>query len=96
LSVCSAKQKGYKRCANHAIKERQTMNEEKEPSNVVMLRPSTLQKACEEASATKPLTWVLVVLTPDEKVKVWGPEGFNLIEMLGMIEYSKSQMEQNI
>jgi hypothetical protein len=62
-------------------------------SNVVQLRKSSLRKAFEEAESIKLKTWVLVTLSEEDKLKVWGPEHFNFIEMLGMIEYAKMEME---
>ena len=72
------------------------MSDNKGTSNVITLRPSTLQKAYEEAASLKLKTWVMVALTTDDNLKVWGPERCNFIEMLGMIEYSKTQLEQEV
>lgn len=67
--------------------------------NVIYLKRSKVRDAIDELDALKARAWVAVAIIDngpdkDETIRVYGPEGFDFITMLGMIEYSKSQMEQ--
>ena len=63
-------------------------------SNVVQLRRSKLQEACDEIEKMKPDTWVVVGMSKDrEEVMVLGNDGFDMIEMYGMLEYAKTKIE---
>jgi len=63
-------------------------------SNIVLLRKSALHKAIEEVSDIKPDRWIVVGVSQDNnRVKAIGPERFDIVEMLGMLEYAKMNIE---
>lgn len=63
-------------------------------SNVINLRQAPLDAALDAVREFKPKTWCIVALTNDGgSFGVWGPpDGFDIINMLGMLEYAKAQI----
>lgn len=41
----------------------------------------------------KPKVWLVLGMN-DDNIRVIGPEGFDIVQMYGMIEYAKTQIEQ--
>lgn len=64
-------------------------------SNVVQIRKSKFNDAIEAMEKDKPEVWATIHLSLDNKtVHVCGPEkGCDLILLLGMLEYAKTQVE---
>jgi len=61
-------------------------------SNVVVLRRSKLREASDEIEKMKPTTWVVIGMT-DDQIMVLGNDGFDMIQMFGMLEYAKTKIE---
>ena len=63
-------------------------------SNVVQLRKNELLLATEEIQKINPDVWVVVGMnTKTLDLTVVGPDNFNAIEMLGMLEFAKTRVE---